>query len=43
LNNELIAVNIDGRSIKKQTSLNDKLMQYTFDLEYSLRNKRQRG
>jgi len=43
LNNELIAVNIDGRGIKKQTSLNDKLMQYTFDLEYSLRNKRQRG
>ena len=43
LNNELIAVNIDERSIKKQTSLNDKLMQYTFDLEYSLRNMRQRG
>jgi len=43
LNNEMIAVNIDGRSIKKQTSLNDKLMQYEFDLEYSLTNHRQRG
>lgn len=43
LSNELIAVNIDGRSIKKQTSLNDKLMQYEFDLEYSLKNQRQRG
>ncbi len=41
--NELIAVNIDGRSITKQTSLNDKLCQYTFDLEYSLLNYRQRG
>lgn len=43
VNNELIAVSIDGRSIQKKTSLNDKLMQYTFTLEYSLKNKRQRG
>jgi hypothetical protein len=43
VNNELIAVSIDGRSIQKKTSLNDKLMQYTFNLEYSLKNKRQRG
>jgi hypothetical protein len=43
LNNELIRVSIDGRSIAKKTSLNDKLAQYTFDLEYSLTNYRQRG
>ena len=43
LNNELIAVNIDGRSIKEQTSLNNKLSQYTFDIEYSLTNYRARG
>ena len=42
-NNELIAVNISGRSINKQTSLNDKLCQYTFDIEYALTNIRQRG
>tara|TARA_R110001599_G_scaffold110671_4_gene274683 strand:+ start:763 stop:2034 length:1272 start_codon:yes stop_codon:yes gene_type:complete len=41
--NELIAINIDGRSIIKQTSLNDKLCQYSFNLEYSLLNNRQRG
>lgn len=41
--NELISINIDGRSIIKQTSLNNKLCQYTFDLEYSLLNNRQRG
>jgi len=43
LNNELIAVNINGRSIDEQTSLNNKLNQYTFDIEYSLLNHRQRG
>jgi len=43
LNNELIAMNITGKSIVKKTSLNDKLMQYTFDLNYSLENRRQRG
>jgi len=43
LGNELIAVNIDGGSIKKQTSLNEKLMQYSFNLEYSIKNMRQRG
>jgi len=43
VNNELLAVNIDGQSISKKTSLNDKLMQYSFDLEYSLLNSRQRG
>lgn len=43
LNNELIAMNITGKSIQKKTSLNDKLMQYSFDLNYSLTNRRQRG
>ena len=43
LNGELISINIDGRSIAEKTSLNDKLCQYTFDLEYSLTNNRQRG
>ena len=41
--NELYAVNVDARSIVKQTTLNDKLIQYSFDLEYSLLNHRQRG
>ena len=43
LNNELISMNITGKSIQKKTSLNDKLMQYSFDLNYSLTNRRQRG
>ncbi len=43
LNNELIAMNITGKSIVKKTSLNDKLMQYTFELNYSLENRRHRG
>ena len=43
VNNELIAVNIDGRSVPKKTELNDKLRQFTFDIEYSLKNHRQRG
>ena len=42
-NNELIAVNVDGKRIKKKSSLNDKLMQYTFELSYSIKNRRQRG
>lgn len=42
-NNELIAVNCKERRFKKQTSLNDKLPQYTFDIEYALTNRRQRG
>jgi len=42
-NNELIAVNIDPKRIVRQTSLNEKLCQYTFELIYSLKNKRQRG
>ena len=42
-NNELIAVNIDPRRIQRKTSLNDKLMQYTFELNYSIKNRRQRG
>jgi len=41
--NELIAVNIDPRRIQRKTSLNDKLMQYTFELNYSIKNRRQRG
>jgi hypothetical protein len=43
LNNKLIAISIDGKSIDRQTSLNDKLVQYTFDLEYAITNTRQRG
>lgn len=43
LNNELIAMSGKPKLIKKQTSLNDKLMQYEFELEYSLNNIRQRG
>jgi len=42
-NNELIAVNLNQRNIVKKTSLNDKLMQYTFELSYSIKNRRQRG
>jgi len=42
-NNELIAVNIDPRRIQRKTSLNDKLMQYTFEISYSIKNRRQRG
>jgi hypothetical protein len=42
-NNELIAVNLDSRRIQRKTSLNDKLMQYTFELNYSIKNRRQRG
>jgi hypothetical protein len=43
LNNELIAVSVNGNSIQKKTSLNDKLMQYSFELEYAIKNSRQRG
>lgn len=42
-NNELIAVTCKERRFKKMTSLNDKLPQYTFDIEYALTNVRQRG
>lgn len=42
-NNELIAVTCKERRFKKMTSLNDKLPQYTFDIEYALTNRRQRG
>jgi len=41
--NELISVNVDERKVERKTSLNDKLMQYTFKLKYSLKNHRQRG
>jgi hypothetical protein len=41
--NELIAVNLDARNIQRKTSLNDKLMQYTFELSYAIKNRRQRG
>lgn len=41
--NELIAMSGKPKKIKKQTSLNDKLMQYEFDMDYSLTNTRQRG
>lgn len=43
VNNELIAMSGKPKRISKQTSLNDKLMQYTFELDYSLTNNRQRG
>ena len=43
VNNELIAVNINQRKIQRKTSLNDKLMQYTFEIEQSIKNRRQRG
>ena len=41
--NEFIAANLNQRNIVKKTSLNDKLMQYTFELSYSIKNRRQRG
>lgn len=41
--NELIAMSGKPKLINKQTSLNDKLMQYEFELEYSLTDMRQRG
>lgn len=43
VNNKLIAMSGKPKKIAEQTSLNDKLMQYTFDLDYSLTNNRQRG
>jgi hypothetical protein len=41
--NQLTAVNVDGKNIKLQTSLNDKLSQYTFDITGAMVNNRQRG
>ena len=43
INNELVSVYLTGRSIDKKTRLNNKLNQYTFQLEYALTNQRQRG
>ncbi len=43
VNNQLIAMSGLPRQISKQTSLNDKLMQYEFELNYSLNDMRQRG
>lgn len=43
VNNQLIAMSGKPKMISKQTSLNDKLMQYTFKLDYSLMNNKQRG
>jgi hypothetical protein len=43
VDNQLIAVNVDGKNIKLQTSLNDKLSQYTFDITGAMVNNRQRG
>lgn len=40
---ELIAVTIDPKRIIRKTSLNDKLMEYTMELVYSIKNRRQRG
>ena len=41
--NELIAMSGKAKRIATQTSLNDKLKQYTFELDYALSNDRQRG
>ena len=43
VNNQLIAMSGKPKMIAKQTSLNDKLMLYTFELDYSITNNRQRG
>ena len=43
LNGSLIAMSGKPKKISKQTSLNDKLMQYTFEMDYALTNNRQRG
>jgi len=43
VNNQLIAMSGKPKMIKKQTSLNDKLMQYEFEMDYALTNNRQRG
>lgn len=43
INNQLIAMSGKAKMIDKKTSLNDKLMQYEFELDYSLNNIRQRG
>ena len=43
VNNELIAMSGLPKMINKMTSLNDKLMQYEFELDYSLTDMRQRG
>ena len=43
VNNTLVAMSGKPKMIAKQTSLNNKLMQYTFELDYSLTNNRQRG
>jgi hypothetical protein len=43
VNNQLIAMSGKPKMIDRQTSLNNKLMQYTFELDYSLNNNRQRG
>lgn len=41
--NQLVAMSGKVKMIDKKTSLNDKLMQYEFELDYSLNNIRQRG
>jgi len=43
VSSNLIAMSSKVKMIDKQTSLNNKLMQYTFELEYSLNDMRQRG
>lgn len=43
LDNKLIALSGKVKKIDEKTSLNDKLMQYTFEVEYSLNDMRQRG
>lgn len=43
LNGALISMSGKPKMIAEKTSLNDKLMQYEFELEYSLHNVRQRG
>lgn len=43
VNGQFISMSGKPKKIAEKTSLNDKLMQYEFELEYSLHNVRQRG
>lgn len=43
IGSDLVAVNVKASTYRKQTSHNDKLKQYEIDLEYSLKDFRQRG
>ncbi len=43
IGSDLVAVNIKASTYTKKTTINDKLKQYEIDLEYSLKENRQRG